>query len=116
MARKKLLVEEKAEELVAEIAVVLRRVRYPCKAARHLEKSGDSLLLNVGEGVVFWAPKAKLAKYEIARGEAKEIQKALRALVLKGKIKEADAAKANDLADHIIGMLTNMIKNLEARV
>ncbi len=116
MGRNKLLVEEKAEEVLAEIAVVLRKVRYSCKASRDAENSADSLLLNVGEGVAFWAPRAKISKYEIARGEAKEVQKALRALVLKGKIRDRDAQKAHDLTDHIIAMLTNMIKNLENRL
>jgi four helix bundle protein len=116
MGRTKLLVEEKAEELVAEVAVLMRKVRYPCKASRDSANSADSALLNIGEGIAFWAPKAKIAKYEIARGEAKEVQKALRALVLKGKLREQDVQKAHDIADHIIGMLTNMIKNLERRL
>ena len=57
MTRKQLRVESKAEELVAEIARVLRKVRYPCNASKHLEKSGDSVLFNLGEGVVAFAPK-----------------------------------------------------------
>ena len=111
-----MLVEDKAEELITEVAVVLRRIRYPCKASRDAEKSADSCLLNVGEGVAFWAPKAKISKYEIARAEAKEVQKALRALVLKGKIRADAIARAHEIADHIIAMLTNMIKNLDKRL
>lgn len=116
MGRKKLMVEEKAEELVAETARLLRKIRYPCKASIDLDRSGDSLLLNLGEGIVAFQPRPKAKAYNIARQEAGEIQKALRALVIKGKLSEHDITVAYDLADHVIGMLTNMIKGLEHRM
>jgi len=115
MGRDKLRVEEKAEELVAEITLLLRSVRYSSNATIHLEKSVDSVHFNIGEGVALFQARKKAAKYDIARGEAKEVQKALRALVLKQKLQEKDIAKAYDLADAVIAMLTNLIKGLEAR-
>ncbi|MGQ0563364.1 MAG: four helix bundle protein, partial [Gemmatimonadota bacterium] len=115
LGREKLRVEIKAEELVAEIAPLLRPVPYHCTLCLHLERAGNSAYLNVGEGAALFKPKKKADKYDIARGEAKEVQKALRGLVLKGKLTEEDIAVAFDLADCIIGMLTNMIKNLEER-
>lgn len=114
--RRKLLVEEKADELISEVATILRRIRYRCKASRDLERSADSAALNLAEGIALWAPKAKIAKYEIARAEAKEAQQALRALVLKRKIPASLAHKLDDIADHMIGMLTNMIKNAYDRI
>ena len=116
MGREKLRVEIKAEELVAEIARVLRKVPYRCNASKHLENAGDSVHFNIGEGVAVFRPRVKLQKYEIARGEAKEVQKAARALVLKGLLKAQDIEKIEDLADYVIGALTNMIKGLEARM
>jgi four helix bundle protein len=115
MERKKLVIESKAEELVAEIARVLRKVSYRCKASNDLAKSGDSLLLNLGEAVTAFKPKVKAAAYDVVRREAGEVLKALRALVLKGKLREADITKASDLADCIIAMATNLIKVQEAR-
>jgi four helix bundle protein len=115
MGREKLLVEIKSEELVAEVARLLRKVPYRCKAAKDLERSADSTYLNTGEGAAAFKPRLKAMKYDIARGEAKEVQRALRALVLKGKLTEDDIVIADDLADHIIGMLTNMIKKLETK-
>jgi hypothetical protein len=50
MDRKKRRVEIKAEELVAEIARVLRKVCFRCNAAKHLDNAGDSVLFNLGEG------------------------------------------------------------------
>ncbi|MGQ0816134.1 MAG: four helix bundle protein, partial [Gemmatimonadota bacterium] len=78
-------------------------------------KSADSVYLNLGEGSALFKPKLKAHKYDISRGEANEIRRALRALVIKGKLTEGDIAVADDLADCIIAMLTNMIKNLEQR-
>lgn len=115
MGREKLNVEVKAEELISEVARLLKKVRYADNACRHLGNSADGVYFNLGEGVVAFSPKKKANKYDISRGEAKEVQKALTALVLKGKLKQADIAVADDLADCIIGMLTNMIKGLEAR-
>lgn len=115
MTRGKLLVEQKAEELIAEVARLKRGIRYECKASRDLERSADSAFLNIGEGTAHFAPKMKISKYEIARGEVKEVQTALRALVLKGKLKETDTARAEDLADHLIALLTNLIKSIQSR-
>jgi four helix bundle protein len=115
MGREKLLVEIKAEELIVEVKRLLGKITYCCKAAKDLENSADSTYLNLGEGVAAFRPRKKAMKYDIARGEAKEVQRALRALVLKGKLTEEDIKVANDLADHIVAMLTNMIKGLEAR-
>ena len=116
MIRQKLLIEEKTEELLAEVNSLLRGIRYPCKASKDLGRSADSVHLVTGEGIAVFSPKMKIAKYEIARGEAKEVQKALTALVIKGKLSEKQIEPAFDLADHIIGMLTNMIKRAEARL
>jgi four helix bundle protein len=114
MAREKLLVERKAEELIVEVGRLLKRIHHPCTASIHLEKAADSTYLNIGEGTALYRPKSKANKYDIARAEANESKHALRALVLKGKLRNEDVAVAEQLADSIIAMLTNMIKNLEA--
>ena len=116
MGRPKLSVEIKAEELIVEIARVLRKIRYPCHASKHLEKSGNSLYFNLGEGVVAFSPKVKAAKYDLTPGEANEVLKAARALVRRGRPTEHDVAKIDDLADYLIGAVTNMIKGLEGRM
>jgi hypothetical protein len=62
-----------------------------------------------------YKPKKKANKYDISRGEAREVQRAARALVLKGKLTEEDIVQVDDIADCIIGSLTNMINRLEER-
>ena len=115
MAREKLIVEQKAEQLVAEIARLLRKIPYRCKAANDLERSGDSTFLNLGEAIAAFKPRKKAMKYGIAREEAGEVQRALRALVLKRKLSEEEIVIAHNLANEIIAILTVMIKNLEDR-
>jgi four helix bundle protein len=115
MSREKLVVEIKSEQLLTEIARLLKKTKYACNASIHLEKSGDSVYFNLGEGAASFKPLVKAAKYDIARREASEVQRALRALVIKGKLTELDIALAHGLADEIIAMLTTMIKNLEDR-
>ena len=115
MGREKLVVERKAEELIAEVARLLKRVRPPCNASIHLEKSADSVYFNIGQGTALYKPKLKASKYDIARAEANEVRRGLNALVLKGKLRNEDIAVADNLATEIIAMLTTMIKNLEGR-
>ena len=116
MGRQKLRVEIAAERLIAEIARVLRKLAYPCDASKHLEKSGNAVHFNLGEGVVAFKPKVKAAKYDITRWESNEVLKASRALVLQRRLTEDDMADIDDLADYLVGAMTNMIKNLEDRM
>ena len=115
MAREKLLVERKAEELIQEVGRLLKRVGHPCTALIHLEKAAVSTYLNIAEGSALYRPRLKANKYDIARGEANETRRALNALVLQGKLTSEEVAAADKLADSIIAMLTTMIKNLEKR-
>jgi polysaccharide deacetylase 2 family uncharacterized protein YibQ len=52
MKRIKLRVEEKAEELIAEVHRLLATIPYHCSACNHMGKSADAVYLNLGEGVV----------------------------------------------------------------
>ncbi|HUP90358.1 MAG TPA: four helix bundle protein [Longimicrobiales bacterium] len=112
---RKLIIEEKAEQLVAEVARLLTTIHYRCKASNDLDRSADSALLCVGEAVAVFLPRKKKDKYDIARGEAGEVKKALIALVKKRKLTEEDIKVAYGLADEMCAILTTMIKNLEDR-
>jgi four helix bundle protein len=116
MRKPKLIVEQKAEQLIAEVARLVRKIPYRCKATNDLERSADSGFLNLGEGIAAFKPRKKAAKYGISREEFAEVQRALRALVLKRKLSEVEIKLAYSFADEIIAMLTAMIKNIEARI
>lgn len=106
-----------AEALLAEIERLLPRAnaRKP-NAADHLERSGDSVLFNMNEGIGSFKPKMKISAYSIARKEVSEVRGALRKLVISKVFTQHETQKAYDLAGAIFGMLTAAIKTLEKRI
>src|SRR5688572_26982566 len=99
-----------AEALNAEIEALLPRAyaRKP-NAAVHLEKSADSALFNMAEGIGTFSPNAKINAYAIARKEANEVRAVLRKLVIAKVFTQAEIRKAYNLAGSVIGMLTAAI-------
>jgi four helix bundle protein len=103
-----------AEALMAEIDNLVPRARRQApNAAEHLERSGESVLFNIGEGVGAYRPKAKIASYEVAKKEANEVRAILRRLVIKRVLTQHDIQQAYNLAGAIVGMLTNAIIGLQ---
>jgi hypothetical protein len=61
-----------AEELAAEIDGLLPLVRAEAAhAADNLERSAESAVFNIGEGVGAFRPKVKIASYDIAKRRTK---------------------------------------------
>jgi four helix bundle protein len=81
--------------------------------ADHLERSANSVLFNMAEGIGAYRPKVKIASYDIARREGNEVRGALRRLVVKRVFTSAEIRKADGLAGACIGMLTRAIITLE---
>ncbi|HET9985066.1 MAG TPA: four helix bundle protein [Longimicrobiales bacterium] len=105
-----------AEALVAEVDGLLSRAKARApKPADHLERSADSVLFNMAEGVGAFKPKVKTGAYEVARKEANEVRAVLRRLVLKRVFTEPQVRKAYNLPGACVGMLTNAIIALENR-
>lgn len=106
-----------AEALVAEVDKLLPRAKkYRPNAARHLEKSLDSLLFNMGEGIGIYRAQGKIGAYEISRKETNEVRTVPRRLVIAKVFTQAEVQKAIDLAGSVVGMLTAAIISLEKRV
>jgi four helix bundle protein len=102
-----------AELLMAEIDRLVARAKWRApNPANHLERSGESVLFNIGEGVGAYPPKVKIAAYEIAKKEANEVRAVLRRLAIKKVVTEADIQRAYDLAGTLVGMLTAAIISL----
>lgn len=105
-----------AEELIAEIDRLVPRAQAAAmNATDHLERSGESVLFNIGEGVGAFQPKVKIATYEIAKREANEVRAVLRRLVIKGTVTARETQRAYNLAGAIVGMLTSAIIAVEKR-
>ena len=116
MRPESLRVWQAAEEVCREVDALIPFVR-PCaqNAADHLERSAESTLFNIGEGVGAYRPKVKIAAYEVAKKEANEVRAILRRLVIKKALTERQIGRAYNLAGAVVGMLTNAIISLEKR-
>lgn len=106
--------QQAAEILMAEVDALVARVRSrAANAADHLERSAESVLFNIGEGVAAHKPRSKIAAYEIARREANEVRAILRRLVIGKRLSHRDCpARAQpvrrdrrdvDESDHHVG-------------
>ncbi|HUP89638.1 MAG TPA: four helix bundle protein [Longimicrobiales bacterium] len=105
-----------AEELSEEIDKILAMLPYAArKLANHLEKSNESLGLNLMEGLTVFKPKVKASCFDITRKETGEVRKVLRRIVRRKFIAQQLTHRADGLANAMIGAMTNMIKQQEAR-
>src|SRR5687768_3153002 len=108
MGPESMRVWQAAEELCREVDAMMPLVRpYAPNAADHLERSAESTLFNIAEGVGAYKPKVKINAYEVAKKEANEVRAILRRLVIKKVLTEQQIRRAYNLAGAIIGMLTN---------
>ncbi|MGH7503615.1 MAG: four helix bundle protein [Longimicrobiales bacterium] len=116
MQPERMRVWQAAEELMAEVDRLVPRARgLASNAAEHLERSAESVLFNIGEGVGAYKPNTKIAAYEVAKKEANEVRAILRRLVIKGVLTQDDIQRAYNLAGAIVGMLTSAIMRLANR-
>lgn len=106
-----------AELLMREVDRLMPRARRMSRnAADHMERSCESVLFNIAEGLSCFQPKVKLTAYNIARKEAHELRAILRRLYIKGVFTESEIARAINLVDCVIGMLTNAMIAIEKRM
>ena len=110
--RMQLAAEELGDEVAKLLPIIARRNR---NAADHLQRSVESVLNNMAEGIAAWRSKVKIDRYEISRREANEARAILRRLVRQGILTEDQARRAYNLAGAVIGMLTNATKAIENR-
>ncbi len=112
----KMRMYQAAEALVAEVDKLLPRARKRAPgAAYHLERSANSVLFNLAEGIGSFKPKMKVTSYGVARKEANEVRAALRRLVIQRVFTDTETRKAYDLAGACVGMTTRAIIAQEKR-
>jgi four helix bundle protein len=109
--------QQVAEELAAENDKLLPRARALAPLqADHLERSCDSLLFNMAEGIACFKPKMKISAYDISRKEGNEYRAVLRRLNVKGVYAWDEIKRAHELAGVCIAMLTNATISVEKRL
>ena len=105
-----------AEALVTEVDTLLPVARGQASGiADHLERSCNSVLFNMAEGIGSFMPKMKINAYEIARKEANEARAVLKRLMIRRVFTFAEIRTAHELAGACVGMLTRAIRAVEAR-
>ncbi|HEY0672686.1 MAG TPA: four helix bundle protein [Longimicrobiales bacterium] len=85
------------------------------RIANHLERSTESVGFNLNEGLTAFKPRVKASAFDITRRETGEARKAMQRAVDKKGIRPSGIAKADQLGNALIGMLTVMIKQQEKR-
>ena len=106
-----------AAQMAVEVDVLLPLIPRRCWVlSGHLDRSKESVGLNLSEGLIAFKPKVKASAFDIARKEAAEVRKILDRLVSKGALSQAQIQSAHDLAGSVIAMLAVMIKQQEARL
>jgi four helix bundle protein len=109
--------QQLAEELAAENDKLLPRARAQAPLqADHLERSCDSLVFNMAEGIACFNPKMKISAYDIARKEGNEYRAVLRRLKIKGVYTWDEIKRAHEVAGACIAMLTNATISVEKRL
>lgn len=105
-----------AEELSEEVDKILAVLPYKArKLADHLERSSESVGLNLMEGLTAFKPKVKASCFDITRRESGEVRKVLRRVVRRKFIAPMQTQRADGLASAMIGAMTRMIQQQEAR-
>ena len=109
-------VYQAVRELGLEVDRIIAVLPPACrKIADHLERSCESVGLNLNEGLTAFKPRVKANAFDIARREAAEVRKALQRAADKQGVHPDAVKRADQLGTAIIGMLTVMIKQQEKR-
>jgi four helix bundle protein len=101
-----------ALELYRRIGVMVKRFPHGEADLRsQMKRASRSVPHNIGEGVGKRG-KARVASYEVALGEAKELIVALDCVEIDELAPRDEVVAAQDLADRISAMLTQLIRSV----
>lgn len=81
-----------------------------------LERSSESIVLNIAEGNGRYTSADKCRFFDISRGSALESAAALDILVAQGKVTAGEIYKGKQILKNIISMLVGLIKSKSDRV
>jgi four helix bundle protein len=81
-----------------------------------LDRSAESVVLNIAEGNGRFTAKDKCRFFDISRGSALESSSALDILVAQGKLSELEISEGKNILKSIVSMLIGLIKSKTNRV
>ena len=96
--------EEIADEIVNEVACVVRRIRGDAELARQMRNATQSLSNNLGEGAGRFGRDREL-HYGYAYGSGRELRRQLKFAVAFGHVSSEAVEHVHERLDHLLGIL-----------
>ena len=97
------------DEVVNEVAKVVKRIRGDAELVRQMKNATQSLSNNVGEGAGrFGRDRVQLFSY--AYGSGRELRRQLKFAVAFGYVDESDVETAEALLDRVLAMLWKLTR------
>jgi four helix bundle protein len=112
----KLIVYQRALEFAAWSQQLIESVTKKTSTRDHLERSGDSIALNIAEGNGKFSQKDRARFFQIAHGSALEAAACLDLLVARGCCAVAAIAKGKATLEKIVKMLFKLLDQLGCRI
>ena len=100
--------EAVADQIVNEVARVVRRIRGDAELARQMRNSTQSLSNNVGEGAGRFG-KDRVLIFSYAYGSGRELKRQLKFAVAFGHVEDASLERVRGLLDRELAMLWRLI-------
>lgn len=101
--------EAVADEIVNEVAAVVRRIRGDAELARQMRNSTQSLSNNVGEGAGRFG-KDRTLIWSYAYGSARELRQQLKFAVAFGHVDAGAVERVRELLDRELAMLWRLMR------
>jgi four helix bundle protein len=112
----KLTVYQRALEFAAWSQQIIESVTKKTSTRDQLERSGDSIALNIAEGNSKFSQKDRAHFFQIAHGSALESAACLDLLVARGCCAAGAIAKGKATREEIVKMLFKMLDQLGCRI
>ena len=96
--------EAVADEIVIEVARVVRRIKGDAELARQMRNATQSLSNNVGEGAGRFGKDRKLI-WSYAYGSARELRQQIKFAIAFGHVRAEEVARVRELLDRELAML-----------
>ena len=112
----KLTVYKRALEFATWSQDLIESVTKKTSTRDHLERSGDSIALNIAEGNGKFSQKDRARFFQIAHGSALEAAACLDLLVARGCCASGAIAKGKATLEEIVKMLFKMLDQLGCRI
>lgn len=115
-SHEKLIVYQRAIEFVAWSSSILDEIEKPVAAKDQLNRSSESIPVNIAEGNAKWSPRERCAFLDTAYGSALESAACLDVFCAKGLLSHEKSNEGKDRLCEIVSMLISLRKVTSDRI